>query len=243
MNSSVTGTSLSSSTAPKVSSAMPASEIISLLTQHRCPDITDRLLLDQCGCAPFSGGGSGDVYRGALVGGTQVAIKCPRFYLRQDDQDGHKVLKHAARELYVWSRLKHKNVQELLGLAQFRDCMAMISLWMDNGTLLEYIERYPNVDRRQLCVEISMAVAYLHQHGMIHGDIKSANVLVSSEGVAKLTDFGCTKLKKGTLGFTTTTSSSMFSTRWAAPEILDGSASSSKEVDVYALGMTLLVRK
>ncbi|KAG8696092.1 hypothetical protein FRC08_007375 [Ceratobasidium sp. 394] len=150
MNPIVMGASLSGSTAPKISSAMPASEIISLLTQHRCPDITERLVLNQCGRAPISGGGSGDVYRGALVGGAQVAIKCPRFYLRQDDKDGHKVLKHAARELYVWSRLKHKNVQELLGLAQFRDCMAMVSPWMDNGTLLEYIEHSPNIDRRQL---------------------------------------------------------------------------------------------
>ncbi|KAG9100184.1 hypothetical protein FRC06_004459 [Ceratobasidium sp. 370] len=77
----------------------------------------------------------------------------------------------------------------------------------------------------------------------IHGDIKSANVLISSEGVAKLADFGCTELKKSTLRF--------FVQQYAlgnncvlllskAPEILKGLEERSQPADVYALGMTLL---
>ncbi|KAG9097001.1 hypothetical protein FS749_007303 [Ceratobasidium sp. UAMH 11750] len=219
MKSSIIGSQLSGGTAIKLSSAMSASEIVALLTRHRCPDITQRLVLDQCGRAPFTGGGSGDVYRGVIDGGTQVAIKCPRVYLT-NDVDGRKALKHAARELYAWSRLKHENVQELLGLVQFRGCMAMVSPWMDNGTLLDYIKRNPTIDRCQLGVEISTAVAYLHQHGIVHGDIKSSNVLISRDGVTKLTDFGCARLKKGTLGFTTTSSDAMFSMRWAVGDNL-----------------------
>ncbi|KAG9079417.1 hypothetical protein FRC06_007744, partial [Ceratobasidium sp. 370] len=103
-----------------------------------------------------------------------------------------------------------------------------------------YIERNPAVNRYKLCTGISEGVAYLHQNGTIHGDIKSANVLISSNGVAKLADFGCTELKTGSLYFTTTTSESKFSMRWAAPEILVGPVTRSKEADVYALGMTIL---
>ncbi|KAG8704844.1 hypothetical protein FRC09_003301 [Ceratobasidium sp. 395] len=110
---------------------------------------------------------------------------------------------------------------------------------MDNGTLLQYISRNPTVDRYQLCVGISEGVAYLHQEGLIHGDIKSANVLISDEGVAKISDFGCSELKTSTLCFTTT-SVLKLSIRWAAPEILDGPVLRSREADVYALGMTLL---
>ncbi|KAG8696091.1 hypothetical protein FRC08_007374 [Ceratobasidium sp. 394] len=224
----------------RVSSAMSASEIIAILVEHRCPDITDQLDLDKCGRLPISGGGSGDIYHGLLGGGEQVAIKCARWRLRLDDTQGDKTLKRVARELYTWSRLKHENVLALLGLAQFQDQTAMVSPWMENGTLLEYIRRNPDTERHRLCVGISEGVAYLHQNNVIHGDIKSGNVLVSDEGVAKLADFGCSGLKTATLGFTTTTSAPSFSTRWAAPEILEGSVPQSKMADMYALGMTLL---
>ncbi|KAG9118503.1 hypothetical protein FRC07_006950 [Ceratobasidium sp. 392] len=65
------------------------------------------------------------------------------------------------------------------------------------------------------CTDISEGVAYLHQNDTIHGDIKGGNVLISSEGVAKLADFGCTELKTSTLCFTTTTSGLNLSMRWA----------------------------
>ncbi|QRV74275.1 Tyrosine kinase catalytic domain protein [Ceratobasidium sp. AG-Ba] len=224
----------------RVSSKMSASVIAKLLVEHGCPDITDQLELKRCGVAPVSGGGFGDIFRGALGSGKRVAIKCPRLYLLQDDDESRRTLKRAARELYTWSRLKHPNILELIGLAQFQHYVAMISPWMSNGTLLEYIKRNPSVDRRQIALGISEGVVYLHQRDAIHGDLKGANVLISGEGVAKLTDFGCTQLKKGTLCFTTTTGGSKFSMRWAAPEILDGSIERSKEADVYALGMELV---
>ncbi|QRV89033.1 cyclin-dependent kinase [Ceratobasidium sp. AG-Ba] len=118
--------------------------------------------------------------------------------------------------------------------------MAMVSPWMDNGDLLSYIERNPKTDRCKLLVDISKGVTYLHKRGAIHGDIKSGNILISSEGVAKLADFGCTQTKWNTLSFTTTTGSPSFSVRWAAPEVVCGESPPSKESDVYALGMTLL---
>ncbi|QRV89037.1 mitogen activated protein kinase kinase kinase [Ceratobasidium sp. AG-Ba] len=99
---------------------------------------------------------------------------------------------------------------------------------------------------------ISEGVAYLHGQDVIHGDIKGANILISDDGIPRLTDFGSTQLKKGTLSFTTTTSENKFSARWAvswlliyndttfkAPEILDGSTENSKEADTYALGMDI----
>ncbi|KAG8711233.1 hypothetical protein FRC09_020707 [Ceratobasidium sp. 395] len=224
---------------PPISSAMSASEIIAALAKHQCPDITDQLDLDKCGRAPIAAGGFGDVYLGTLNGGVRVAIKCARLHLQHDDTRGHKILKDAARELDTWSRFEHKNIVKLLGLSQFRDRMAMVSPWMENGSLLQYIERNPGVDRYQLCTDISEGVAYLHQNNAIHGDIKSANVLISNKGTAKLADFGCEL--KTTLCFTTTTGNKNFSVRWSAPEVLSGlKAGPSREADVYALGLTLL---
>ncbi|KAG8788710.1 hypothetical protein FRC12_014283 [Ceratobasidium sp. 428] len=152
-----------SSTTVDISSAMPASTVITILTEHLCSEITDQLDLARCQHrSPFAYGGSGDIYRGTLKDGKEVAIKCVRLYL-EDDERGRKALKRTARELYYWSRFEHKNVLELLGLAQFRDQLAMISPWMDKGTLLQYIEQNPAADRYQLCMDIAEGVAYLHQ--------------------------------------------------------------------------------
>jgi hypothetical protein len=129
--------------------------------------VTGRLDLERCGQRPVAGGGFGDVYEGTLVGGRKVAIKRARLHLQQGN-DGCKVLKvgtflnsnvltlnvngnkHAARELYAWSSLKHNNIVGLIGLAQFRGQIAMISPWMENGHLPDYISRNPDVDRIQL---------------------------------------------------------------------------------------------
>ncbi|CAE6438758.1 unnamed protein product [Rhizoctonia solani] len=74
---------------------------------------------------------------------------------------------------------------------------------------------------------------------IVHGDLKGANVLVSESGRAMLNDFGNSLIEGKTVGFTATTRNSACSSRWAAPEILEG-APVSYPADIFALGMTLL---
>ncbi|QRW12803.1 Serine/threonine-protein kinase [Ceratobasidium sp. AG-Ba] len=106
---------------------------------------------------------------------------------------------------------------------------------MVNGALPDYISKNPDVDRLSL---ITDGLAYLHgSHKMVHGDLKGANIFVDSDGALKLADFGNTKLKEQTLQFTTRTSP-VYSLRWAAPEILNGSRCT-LQGDIYALGMTI----
>ncbi|KAG8714120.1 hypothetical protein FRC08_012335 [Ceratobasidium sp. 394] len=219
-----------------ISSNMLASEIISHLVDRGCEDVTSRLDLGQCGIHPIAGGGFGDIYQGMLVGGAKVAIKCPRVFLKSNEQ-GNKILKNIAREIYASSKLKHPNVLELIGLSTFRGQISIVSPWMENGTLLEYIAKNPEVNRFQLCIQVSAGLAHLHESDNVHGDVKSPNVLISENGVAKLTDFGNTALKKYTLEFTGTTSGSNISVRWTAPEVLVGDSAYTKEADIYALGM------
>ncbi|QRW10305.1 Tyrosine-protein kinase SPK-1 [Ceratobasidium sp. AG-Ba] len=70
-----------------------------------------------------------------------------------------------------------------------------------------------------------------------------SNVLVSEEGVPLLADFGNAILHQYTLKFTNTSPKSAISIRWAAPELMnDTEGTYTAEADVYALGMTILVR-
>jgi len=65
--------------------------------------------------------------------------------------------------------------------------------------------------------------------------------MVSKDGVAKLADFGSSILREYTLQFTGVSSLSSGTTRYCAPERLDGQTAATAPADVYALGMTILV--
>ncbi|KAF8593104.1 kinase-like protein [Ceratobasidium sp. AG-I] len=226
------------SATPTISGTMAASDVISSLVRHGCKDITGFVDFSTCSRHPISTGGFGDIYRAKLKDGRPVAIKCMR--LRVDAVEGQRHLKHAAREIHTWSKCDHQHVLKLLGLMQFRGQIGMVSLWIAYGSLAQYLNRNPEADRQQMCEQVACGLVYLHDCGVVHGDLKGANVLVSEDGDALLTDFGNAVLRERTLKFTSTTAKSHLSPRWAAPELFQEEGSFSVEADVFALGMTML---
>ncbi|KAF8599215.1 kinase-like protein [Ceratobasidium sp. AG-I] len=217
---------------------MFTTEIVARLGDHGCQNITNQLNLAACSTYPISSGGFGDVYRGKLVNGSQVAIKTMRIHINTNES--HKPLKDAARELHTWSRCQHPNVLRLLGLVEFRDQIGMVSDWIEEGNLPSYISRHPKADRYQMSAEICEGLAYLHTANIVHGDLKGLNVLISRDGTPMLTDFGNAVLQESTLQFTATTTRISLSPRWAAPELMEKAGMYSFAADVYALGMTIL---
>ncbi|KAH7322190.1 kinase-like domain-containing protein [Rhizoctonia solani] len=116
----------------------------------------------------------------------------------------------------------------------------MVSPWMMHGTLPQYLEKMPGVDRLDMCIQISEGLSYLHHCSIAHGSLKGANILVSDDGVPALADFGESSLRDHSLSFTQTGTGPSFAVRWTAPEMLEGSITQpSKASDVYALGMTI----
>lgn len=83
--------------------------------------------------------------------------------------------------------------------------------------------------------ETAQAVAYLHARGIVHGDIKAANILISADHHVLLCDFGLSKLKDAT---TSTDQRGAGTLRWQSPEVLEGGPRTF-ESDVYAYGMTI----
>ncbi|CAE6429589.1 unnamed protein product [Rhizoctonia solani] len=220
-----------------INGTMTTDEVLSHLYERGCRNVTDQLDESRIGRDPVARGGGGDVYSGELRTGEQVALKCVRLAIGTDDQNK---LKTTAHELYVWSKCNHPNVLELIGITHYRGQIAMVSPWMENGDLRAFLRLYPDADRRDLCMQITDGVAYLHSQTIVHGDIKGANILISQDGVAKITDFGTSALKEYTLQFAATKSKPGLSVRWAAPEVLEEKSENSYQADVYALGMTIL---
>ncbi|KAG9092747.1 hypothetical protein FS749_015472 [Ceratobasidium sp. UAMH 11750] len=223
----------------KVSSHMPVSAIVECLKVHHCLDITSKLDISECSSHAVAGGGFADVFQGRLQDGRRVAIKHPRLFV-QNDQDGHEMIKLAAREMYSASKLIHPNVIRVTGLVLFRGTLAIISPWMENGVVTRYLVNNPKADRCKLCHDIASGLAYMHGKNIVHGDLKGANVLVSGDGVAKISDFGNTILKQYTLAFTGSNDLQGLSMRWTPHELLTDetvSTKPSRAADVYALGM------
>ncbi|CAE6485448.1 unnamed protein product [Rhizoctonia solani] len=94
------------------------------------------------------------------------------------------------------------------------------------------------------CIDVASGLEYMHAQGTVHGDLKALNVLVSLEGVARISDFDFSVMSSASgLMFSASSNSRAGSIRWVAPEMLkedEEAPQRTKQSDVYALGMTML---
>ncbi|KAH7329830.1 kinase-like domain-containing protein [Rhizoctonia solani] len=174
----------------------------------------------------------------------EVAVKILRIAVSPNSHEERK-LKSAAHELYIWTKCKHQNILELIGMATFHGSLAMVSPWVGNSNLSWFLSQNPQVDRYKICSQVAEGVAHMHSVRIVHGDIKCGNILVSHDHVPKLMDFGSSTLKREyTMKFKVSSGQPAFSLRWAAPELLpeedEAEAEPTFGSDIYALGMTFL---
>ncbi len=198
-------------------------------------------------------GGGGTVYQ-ATWNGKLYAIKKPRFIGAMTDCDEAKFVK----ELENQARLRHPNCVRVYGVCLEKDDVFIIMEWMHGGSLWErllHTRKESLVDqqgraasgssglflsaRKRLTIarDVCDGLQYMHSKGMVHGDIKSLNILLDKEGNAKLCDFGLTTV--GLAISTVNTSSSGGTAAWSAPEILCQGQRHTPQTDMYALGVLM----
>ncbi|THH09474.1 hypothetical protein EW145_g1995 [Phellinidium pouzarii] len=198
----------------------------------------------------YANGSYGEVYTGSLKltggGEVKVAIKSVRFSLK----DNNIVKKVVARELYIWEKLDHINV---LSLRKFilddSGIPSLISDWMENGSVLDFVKSKPNeCNVAHLIHGIAKGLAYLHENGVVHSDIKSDNVLVSADENAKICDFGISRAINATQIALGGNSSDLYgpkgTARWMAYELISDPKTytkHTKESDVWSFGMTAYI--
>ncbi|CAE6387023.1 unnamed protein product, partial [Rhizoctonia solani] len=224
-----------------ITSQMSTQQMFECLTSTGCIDLSSDMDTQQNTAMIVSGGGFGDIWMGKLHSGGKVAVKAWRTNTL--DQCDYKTIKRAARELFYWSKMAHPNVHRLQGVIMFRgQYLGMVSEWMDNGNLHEYLRKNPGADRNQLCVHVASGLEYMHSCNTVHSDLKALNVLVSSDGVAKLSDFDFSIMSEAsTLVFSESSNSRLGSLRWTAPEMMVQEVPKrTTQSDIYALGMTML---
>ncbi|KZS87891.1 kinase-like protein, partial [Sistotremastrum niveocremeum HHB9708] len=124
---------------------------------------------------------------------------------------------------------------------------SLVSPWMSHGTIGEYVHKYPDVDRMSLMIDVAEGIAYLHSKGIVHGDLKGGNVLITDQKRAVLADFGLSRLENLDTVFnnssaqSTTTHNLRGTVRYMAPELLrDETPTPTQAADMWAFGCLML---
>ncbi|THU93880.1 kinase-like protein [Dendrothele bispora CBS 962.96] len=202
----------------------------------RCFVLND---IEKIGDHPIAAGGFGEIWKG-LLGGRLTCLKVVKIY---GDSEVDKLVKGFLKEAILWRQLDHPNVLPFLGL-YFLDTskqrVCLISPWMENGNLTQYLKENPqdSIDRVVLAYDVARGLAYLHEKKVIHGDLKGVNILITALGRATITDFGFSRLMESeNLALSSKGSSTIQGTaRWLAPECIIERQSVSYQSDIYAYG-------
>ncbi|KAM6585010.1 hypothetical protein CsatB_012012 [Cannabis sativa] len=183
-------------------------------------------------------GGFGGVYKGILgESNTEVAVKKVSKGSRQGK-------KEYISEVKIISRLRHRNLVQLIGWCHKGDELLVVYEYLPNGSLNKHLRgekpMLPWATRHKIVIGLASSLLYLHEEWeqcVVHRDIKSSNIMLDSNFNAKLGDFGLARLVDHERGLDTTL---VAGTRgYLAPECLTTSKAS-KESDVYSFGVVAL---
>ncbi|KAJ3558151.1 hypothetical protein NM688_g1090 [Phlebia brevispora] len=217
-----------------------------------------------------AGGTFGDVYR-ATYRGSPVALKRMKL-LGPGNDKAHRTLERVAavytfksllNEILLWRQLSHPNIMPLIGvqrasseaeIASFSSIptYSIVMPWMFNGTIRHYLEQLDmNQIPAPLPLWIANALQYLHDQGVVHGDLRGANIMIDEGQAVRLTDFGLSILVKTRVTTLANTYPYGGTPQWMAPELHRAVNSSNdfesydlvpdgppSAVDIYAFGIT-----
>ena len=182
-------------------------------------------------------GGMGVVHRGwDPYLRRDVAIKTLKEW-----NPGHEVLARFMREARAAARLQHPCIVGVQEVIEHEGKPVIIMDLVEGKSFNVHIKRGVSIEESVGVVrDIALALHYAHERGIIHRDVKPQNILVSSEGIPQLTDFGLARDELCDRGALTAAGDILGTPRFMAPEQVDPTAGAiGPATDVYALGATL----
>lgn len=188
-------------------------------------------------------GGVGEVYLAADPRlRRQVALKVLNAKYAGDENARARFL----REAQMAAGLDHPNICALHEIGTGGDFDYLVMPYMRGETLADRLERgrLPAREALDIAVQLADALAYAHDAGVIHRDIKPQNVMLTPEGRVKLMDFGLAKApgrldgQDETQAALTATGAFFGTIAYMSPEQLAGHPADARS-DIFSLGMTL----
>jgi serine/threonine protein kinase len=176
-------------------------------------------------------GGMGHVYRATAPDGEEVALKLVKTDLAQDTV----FRKRFEREARIAQTVAHEHVVPVLDTGEQEGIPYLTQKFIRGGSLAEMIEQDGKVSLEiatRVCREAASGLDALHAQGLIHRDVKPANILLDAQGITYITDFGLAKDTQGSL--LTRPGQALGSMDYMAPEQIRGEEVTAA-TDVYGL--------
>lgn len=179
-------------------------------------------------------GGMADVYKGKDHKlNRYVAIKVLKPEFREDT----KFIKKFQTEAQSAAGLTHPNVVNVFDVGNDEGIYYIVMELIEGITLKEYISKKGKLSIKEatsIAIQVSMGLEAAHSHGIVHRDVKPQNIIISTDGKVKVTDFGIARAASSN----TISSNVMGSVHYSSPEQVRGGYSDEKS-DIYSLGITL----
>nr|XP_029151496.1 serine/threonine-protein kinase STY46 isoform X2 [Arachis hypogaea] len=135
-------------------------------------------------------------------------------------------------------KVRHKNVVQFIGACTKPPRLCIVTEFMSGGSVYDYLHKrkgsfkFPTL--LKVAIDVAKGMNYLHQHEIIHRDLKAANLLMDENGIVKVADFGVARVKAQSGVMTAETGTY----RWMAPEVIEHKPYDHK-ADVFSFGIVL----
>ncbi len=184
-------------------------------------------------------GGMGVVYKGLDPDiEREVAIKTIRLDTIGEDAEKQEMLVRVVREAKAAGRLDHPNIITIYDVIHEGDLTFIVMQYVDGQSLQSRIDAGVRFSPREvidLLKPIADALDYAHQHGIVHRDVKPANILIDKRGKPLLADFGVAHIETSTM---TAPGKTIGTLSYMSPEQVMGAAVDHR-ADNFALGVIL----
>jgi tRNA A-37 threonylcarbamoyl transferase component Bud32 len=198
-------------------------------SKHRI-DFDDITVFEVLGEGAFS-----VVYRGEHQQ-RQVAVKRLKYQHLNEE-----LVSKFSIEVAILSRVRHRNVVAFVGAVTEQPNLCVVMEYMDAGSLHQAIHKQnlvlPLPRLLQVAMDVAQGCHYLHRQKpmIIHRDLKSQNILLTAQGVAKIADFGLSRFFQQDVASMT---GQVGTPGWTAPEVYKHNSYNHK-VDVYSFAVVL----
>ena len=146
-------------------------------------------------------------------------------------------------EIEILSQLNQKNIVRYIGSSREEEYLNIFLEYEGGGSIAKLISKYGKFQENLVRIyskQILEGLEYLHAHNVVHRDIKGANVLVDSNGICKLADFGgAKKIYAGPAGEISLLTSLKGTPYWMAPEVICQTGHG-RQADIWSFGCTVI---
>ena len=179
-------------------------------------------------------GGMADVYKAKDHKlNRYVAVKVLKPEFREDTT----FIRKFRSEAQAAAGLTHPNIVNVFDVGDDEGVYYIVMELIEGITLKEYISKKGKLSIKEatsIAIQVSMGLEAAHNHGIVHRDVKPQNIIISTDGKVKVTDFGIARAASSN----TISSNVMGSVHYSSPEQVRGGYSDEKS-DIYSLGITL----